>query len=464
MSATLGDLVATTDLPVPVRHAIARRAAGPATATQLAGIPAAVAHTSVCVHGPTGSGKTLVAAVAAAHALRAGASDLRQPRVLVLCPTRELAEQVGEVIGDVLAGLGLRTVVVVGPPVPRRDTLTFSRPADCLVTTPGRALNLLQRCGVRLADAALCVLDEADLLLGASFAAQTSAVLAATALSQGTTRLLALSATTTAQVHEQLRRLHPDPLHIVGTPTADTPAAQPLTVLTLPGSTAPESSALGAALSTIIAHARSAMVFIPRRRDVPPTVELLHAAGHAVAGLSGTSTPTHRRAALHSLATGQITALVCTDIAARGIDIPHLDVVVHCGVPHAAAELVHRSGRTGRGATPPGVVVLICGAAHLPQVRAMAADVGWQIRATSSVQTIVGLLEENVTKKKNTTQPRVARPHRTAPADHTRQPHRPIAPQGRKALDSDKRTTSAGTPRRKEGQRAKRARRPPSET
>ena len=405
MTTTLRELVAAAGLPVAVQHAVARVADGPATTTQRQGVPAALEHPAVFLQAPTGTGKTLVAAIAAANVVQHGASAPHRPRVIALCPTRELATQVGQVLEQVLDGLGRRCVVLTGPPAPRRDTLLFSSPVDCLVTTPGRMLDLMHRHLADLSAVSLVVLDEADFLLDTNFIAQTTEILHATPLSDKKTRLLALSATANSQLHRHLEAASQAPLHTVRidrpAPPSPSPAATPATTgsprqLTVFSS--PSAQTRRTALHDALSRVHSAMVFVPRRNEVAPLVDFLTQRGLRVAGLSGNSAPSTRRTALTDLAGGAISAVVCTDIAARGIDIPRLELVVHTGVPHSAEDLLHRSGRTGRGTAQTGAVIVMCAPEELPRIEDLAQRVGMEVHAPVSAQAISEMLGAVVNK------------------------------------------------------------------
>ena len=396
-------MLADSGAAVPVRHAVRTIAAGPATEAQRLGIPALVAHDHLALAAPTGSGKTLVSAVASCIQLATGASAPRRPRVLVLCPTRELAEQVSGVLADVLQGVGARTVSLTGSPAPRKDTYLLARPVDCLVATPGRMLELIRRSTISLDDVGQLVLDEADMLLGPSFHTQTTSILDAIPSPRGAApKVLAMTATATAEYSDLLadafgtsfhdiRVLSSSPAPADAAPADHTQAASgpPTSIELLP---VRSEEAMRSALITLCMSARSAMVFVPRRADVAALVAALEDRSIAVRGFTGRSATSVRTAAMDSLRSGEVSVLVSTDVTARGIDVANLAMVVHVGLPHSAEDLTHRSGRTGRGHRPPGLVVAVLAPEEEPRLREFADSAGLQVHRSVGARAVAGKL------------------------------------------------------------------------
>lgn len=371
-------------------------ASGAATETQRLGIPAIVAHERVALVAPTGSGKTLVAGVSACIELATGASSPKRPRVLVLCPTRELADQVSGVLADVLQGVGARAISLTGSPSARRDTYQLARPVDCLVATPGRMLDLIRRGTLTLDDVGHLVLDEADMLLGISFEKQTAAILKAVTPPAGRPlKVLAMTATGSADYLKSLESAFaapfetvtidvpslatgraPDSLSAVAGPTG-APAGPPASLEVLHVRT---DASIREAIVDMCARAASAMVFVPRRSDVADVLADLRSSGIEASGFTGRSATSVRNAAMESLRSGEVSALVSTDVTARGIDVADLSLVVHVGLPHSAEDLTHRSGRTGRGHRPPGLVVAVIAPDEDARLREFAEAARMRVR------------------------------------------------------------------------------------
>lgn len=412
-------------MAVPVRHAVRTIAAGKATEAQRLGIPALIAHDHLALDAPTGSGKTLVAAVAACIALASGASAPRRPRVLVLCPTRELADQVSGVLAEVLEGVGSRTVSLTGSPSARKDTYLLARPVDCLVATPGRMLDLIRRRTIALDDVGQLILDEADMLLGRSFHTQTASILDAVMRPRThaprSPRVLAMTATASPEYSEQLAtafgtRFHDVrvPAHTVAATMADdsTASGPPASIEVLPART---EQAIQSAVVELCSSARSVMVFVPRRADVADLVTALEARGLAVGGFTGRSATSVRAAAMDSLRSGAVSVLVSTDVTSRGIDVANLAMVVHVGLPHSAEELTHRSGRTGRGHRPPGLVVAVVAPEEESRLRDFADTAGLRVHRSGNARAIAAKLRpSDVMKRATAAAPPSTHPTRTA--------------------------------------------------
>lgn len=406
-------LLAAAAVPVPAQHAIARIAGDRATATQAAAIPLLAEHDNLFVHAPTGTGKTLVAAVAACRTLATGAAPPARPRVVVLCPTRELTEQVADVMATAVEGIGARVASFFGSPAPRRDTLALARPVDCLVGTTGRVLELLERGAIGMDRCELLVCDEVDQLLGLSFSAQVRRIAAAPRAAD--CRLLALSATVSAELEAELTDLHGAPPHVVR-PPLDDDRPRPSRAPAIAVATADTSRERHEIVADLLRRARTAIVFVPHREDVEPLRAELESRGLAVAGLSGAASPAARRAALGRLVDGEVTALVATDVAARGIDVPGVDAVVHLGLPHSATDLVHRTGRTGRGDVAAGKVVAICAARDVGRLAELATAAGIEAAAPTHPQAVAQSLGPVVNKPRPRPEPSRERPDRPRPA------------------------------------------------
>ncbi|MBB1029793.1 DEAD/DEAH box helicase, partial [Dietzia sp. SLG310A2-38A2] len=161
----LGRLLAALGVAVPVRHAVSTVVDGPASAIQTVALEDAVADRDLLAVAPTGSGKTLVFAIAVAHRLAGAPSLPLRPRAVVVAPTRELAVQNAEVLAEVGAGAGLRVATFVGGQPLSKDRRTLVAPVDIAVGTPGRLTDLIRTGALSTADVQVLVLDEADHLL-----------------------------------------------------------------------------------------------------------------------------------------------------------------------------------------------------------------------------------------------------------------------------------------------------------
>lgn len=372
----LDGLLDELGVAVPIRHAVAALVAGPATPIQSATLADATAGRDLLAVAPTGSGKTLVFGIAVAHQLAGAPSGAGRPRALVVAPTRELAQQNAEVVADIGAGAGLKVATFVGGQPISADRRALVSPVDVAVGTPGRLSDLVHRGDLSASDVQLLVLDEVDHLLSASFRDQTRSLLDRC----GSAVLLGVTATAEPEIREFLRgqrpglRTHHQPL--TGGAVADaappgTRAARRMVVVP-----SPDPRSLAVAVAT---RCRRALFFVPRRDAVESLRSAVSAAGVTAAGVAGSASPSARSRAFTDLASGTVRVLVTTDLAGRGLDIDSVGHVIHVGPPHSVHDLVHRTGRTGRGATPAGVVAAIVRPFEVERVRAQAEAAGMSV-------------------------------------------------------------------------------------
>lgn len=374
----LDELLADLGVSVPVRHAVSAVVSGAPSAVQAAALSTAVGGGDLLAVAPTGSGKTLVFAVAVVHRLAGSPSAPGRPRALVVAPTRELAEQGAEVLSAVGGGAGLRVATFVGGRPVARDRRSLVTPVDVAVGTPGRLADLLRTGVLSAADTRVVVLDEADQLLGPSFGEQTRSLLDAC----GDATVLATTATADREIEDDLRTRRPGlTVHRVDAPPPPAPAATADPAPTGPPRTlvvvsAPDPDAVAVSLAS---RCRRALFFVARRDAVEPLRAAVAATGVTAAGVAGSASPSRRAAAFADLASGTVRVLVSTDLAGRGLDLEAIGHVVHVGPPHSVADLVHRSGRTGRGGAAAGVVAAVVRPSDVARVRAQARQAGMTV-------------------------------------------------------------------------------------
>ncbi|WP_440221380.1 DEAD/DEAH box helicase [Dietzia sp. MNB45] len=364
---------------VPIRHAVSGLVPGTPTPIQAAALADAVGGANLLAVAPTGSGKTLVFAIAVAHRLAGSPSLPGRPRALVVAPTRELAEQNAEVLAAVGAGAGLKIASFVGGQPLKRDRRALIAPVDVAVGTPGRLADLVRASALSLDGVDLVVLDEADQLLGPSFAEQTEALLA-DCVGAG---LVATTATADDDIESILERTRPglrvhrvehSPLPSSAPTRGDSEAAgapRRLVVLSTPD---PDRLAV-----RLAARCTRGLFFVPRRDAVEPLRSAIADTGVTAAGVAGSASPTRRTAAFADLASGAVRVLVSTDLAGRGLDIDSIGHVVHVGPPHSMDDLVHRSGRTGRGDARAGVVAAVLRPFEVAKVADQARSAGMTV-------------------------------------------------------------------------------------
>ncbi|WP_216695105.1 DEAD/DEAH box helicase [Dietzia psychralcaliphila] len=371
----LGRLLAGLGVAVPIRHAVSTVVDGPASPIQTAALEDAVAGRDLLAVAPTGSGKTLVFAIGVAHRLAGAPSLPDRPRAIVVAPTRELAVQNAEVLAEVGAGAGLRVATFVGGQPLSKDRRTLVAPVDIAVGTPGRLTDLIRTGALSTADVSVLVLDEADHLMGLSFGEQTAALLAEC----GDAALLSTTATADTDVEDALRSRRPGlRIHRVDSPVDSAPptvaaAGAPRRLVVV---SAPDPDLYAIALA---ARCRRALFFVPRRDAVEQLRASIAATGVTAAGVAGSASPTRRAGAFADLASGTVRVLVSTDLAGRGLDLDGIGHVIHVGPPHSVQDLVHRSGRTGRGDDAAGVVAAIVRPSEVARISALAREVGMTV-------------------------------------------------------------------------------------
>lgn len=315
-------------------------------------LPSALAGRDVLARAVTGSGKTLafglpmLASIAAQDA-RGGA---RTPRGLVLAPTRELARQIAEALEPVATGLGLRVAAVYGGAPISRQIDRFRQGIDVLIATPGRLLDLMER-GVAVLDGiTVAVIDEADHMADMGFLPDVTQIFDATPPGR---QCMLFSATLDRRVHRLAARYLRDPaIHAVAPQGADASAMEHR-VFAL-------SSADKVEVAAEIAHRPARTLFFVRtKRGADRLATDLRHRGVEAAAIHGNLNQNQRLRVLDGFSSGHTRVMVATDVAARGLDISDVDLVVHYDPPKDHKDYLHRSGRTARAGATGTVLSLV---------------------------------------------------------------------------------------------------------
>jgi ATP-dependent RNA helicase DeaD len=345
-------------MPFPDTHpalsrALAARGYAEPTPVQAA-ILEAEPRRDLLVSAQTGSGKTVAFGLAAAPVLldeaeRFGAAE--QPLALAIAPTRELALQVARELEWLYAEAGARIVTCVGGMDARREQRALAAGCHIVVGTPGRLRDHLERGNLDLSGLKVVVLDEADEMLDLGFREDLEEILDAT---PDTRRTFLFSATLAKDIVTLARRFQQDALRI-DTVRRDEPHGdiEYRAVRIAPNE-------LENAVVNVLRYfeSPSALIFCATREAVRHLYGSLRERGFPVVALSGEMGQKERSDALQSLRDGHARACVATDVAARGLDLPDLGLVIHAELPVNKATLLHRSGRTGRAGRK-GVSVLL---------------------------------------------------------------------------------------------------------
>ena len=328
------------------------------TAIQAQGIPAVLAGHDLLGGAQTGTGKTAAFVLPMLHKLSAEAAPKNKfggvgIRALVLTPTRELAAQVEESVQTYGKYLELTSTVVFGGVGMNPQISRVKKGVDILVATPGRLLDLLQQGVLDLGQVQILVLDEADRMLDMGFIHDVKKVLAVVPKNK---QSLLFSATFSDEIRELAATLLKDPLSIQVTPRNTT--VQRITQLIHPVGRGKKK----ALLAHIIAEHNwsQVLVFTRTKFGANNVAEYLVKNGIQALALHGNKSQAARTQALAGFKSGDIRALVATDIAARGIDIDDLPHVVNYDIPNVCEDYVHRIGRTGRAGADGTAVNLVC--------------------------------------------------------------------------------------------------------
>jgi superfamily II DNA/RNA helicase len=312
-------------------------------------VEAGLAGRDLSGKAPTGSGKTLAFSIPVAARVGKGSSG--RPRALLLVPTRELASQVKETLAPLAAVRGRTVATIYGGTDIRKDVKRLRAGVDILVACPGRLADLVRRKDVTLADVELVVLDEADRMADMGFLPEVKRLLDACRDDRQT---LLFSATLDGDVDELVRRYQRDPIRReVATPAEARgdvrhvfwPAERPMR---------------RSVTAKVLRDMTPAIVFTRTKRGADRLARQLAQDGIATAAIHGDRTQRQREKALRSFTDGSVTTLVATDVAARGIHVDDVALVVHYDLPADSKDYVHRSGRTGRAGAE-GVVLAFVG-------------------------------------------------------------------------------------------------------
>jgi len=345
-------------MPFPASHpaldrALSERGYAEPTPVQEA-VLEAEAGRDLLVSAQTGSGKTVAFGLALAHTLLGEAekfSDFGAPVALVIAPTRELALQVSSELQWLYAQTGARIVSCVGGMDPKVERRALDRGCHIVVGTPGRLRDHVERGALDLSSARAVVLDEADEMLDMGFQEDLTFILDAAPAER---RTLLFSATLAKDIVQLARTYQNDALRI-DTTSKNAPHGD---IEYKAIRVAPNEIELAVVNVLRYFEAPGALVFANTRERVKHLTASLRERGFSVVGLSGELTQSQRSEALQALRDGHARVCVATDVAARGLDLPDLGLVIHAEIPVNKAGLLHRSGRTGR-AGKKGVSVLL---------------------------------------------------------------------------------------------------------
>ncbi len=324
------------------------------TPVQLAMTNAEYREADLLVSAQTGSGKTVAFGIAIAQTLLGNAErfdDAGEPFGLIIAPTRELAIQVQRELAWLYAETQIRIATCVGGMDIRNERRALERGAHLVVGTPGRLRDHITRGALDLSAIRAVVLDEADEMLDLGFREDLEFILAAAPQER---RTLLFSATVRRGIAELAKTVQTDAVRVTTTASTEQHADIEYQLMLVR-----RDEREHAIINTLLdSDSNSALVFCHTREAVRHLTARLVNRGFSAVSLSGEMAQSERSNALQSMRDGRSRVCVATDVAARGIDLPNLDLVVHADLPSNPETLLHRSGRTGRAGRK-GICVLI---------------------------------------------------------------------------------------------------------
>jgi len=337
-------------LPEPVLRALT---AGGFTAPfpiQAATLPETLAGRDLLGRGQTGSGKTLAFGLALLSRLAGDRAQARRPRGLVLVPTRELAQQVVDAVMPYAKALGLTVTSVVGGMSFNRQAAELQRGIDLLVATPGRLTDHTNQRTCDLSAIEVTAIDEADRMADMGFLPQVRAILD---LTPADGQRLLFSATLDGEVATLVRRYLHDPVtRAVASATAQVSTMEHHLLVV-------DTSAKPRVVTEIAARDGRTILFVRTKHGVDRLVKTLRRDGITAVALHGGKAQNARNRAIAEFKDGQAPVLVATDVAARGIHVDDVSLVVHVDPPADPKDYLHRAGRTARAGESGTVVTMV---------------------------------------------------------------------------------------------------------
>ncbi|TRV80364.1 DEAD/DEAH box helicase [Streptomyces sp. 130] len=351
---------------------------------QAATIPDALAGKDILGRGRTGSGKTLSFGLPTLSALADGYTEKKKPRAIILTPTRELAMQVADALqpyGDVL---GLKMKVVCGGTSMGNQIYALERGVDILVATPGRLRDIINRGACSLSSVQVAVLDEADQMSDLGFLPEVTELL--DQIPEGGQRML-FSATMENEIGTLVKRYLSNPVtHEVDSAQGNVSTMSHHVLVVKPKDKAPVTSAIAARKGRTI-------IFVRTQLGADRIAEQLVDAGVKADALHGGMTQGARTRVLEDFKKGYVNALVATDVAARGIHVDGIDLVLNVDPAGDHKDYLHRSGRTAR-AGKSGVVVSLALPHQRRQIFRLMEDAG--VDASRHIVQGAGVFEPEV--------------------------------------------------------------------
>ncbi|MYS85685.1 DEAD/DEAH box helicase [Embleya scabrispora] len=341
---------AELDMPKPLLSALTRQGVTEPFPIQAATLPNALVGRDVLGRGRTGSGKTLAFGLALLARIAGRRAESKQPLALVLVPTRELAQQVTDALMPYANSVQLRMTTVVGGMSIGRQASSLRNGAEVVVATPGRLKDLIDRGDARLDAVGITVLDEADQMADMGFMPQVTALLDQV---QPDGQRMLFSATLDRNVDRLVKRFLSDPVVHSVDPSQGAVTTMEHHVLHV------TEADKHTAATHIAAREGRVIMFMDTKHAVDRLTRQMLQSGVRAAALHGGKSQPQRTRTLEQFKSGHVTALIATNVAARGIHVDGLDLVVNIDPPTDHKDYLHRGGRTARAGESGSVVTLV---------------------------------------------------------------------------------------------------------
>jgi superfamily II DNA/RNA helicase len=406
-------------------------------------IPHVLARRDVLGIAQTGTGKTAAFTLPMLTMLENGRARARMPRTLILEPTRELAAQVEESFAKYGANHKLTVALLIGGVSFDEQDTKLTRGVDVLIATPGRLLDHFERGRLLLTGVELLVIDEADRMLDMGFIPDIERICKLVPFTRQTLFF-------TATMPPEIRRITDQFLHNPVRVEVARPATTVSTTTQLLAKSSHQPHEKRETLRRLIRSAdglKNAIVFCNRKRDVALLYRSLLRHGFSVQALHGDMDQPARMAALEQFRKGEVTLLVASDVAARGLDIPDVSHVYNFDVPFHADDYVHRIGRTGRAGRAGTAITIVAGANDAKAVTAIEKLIGRSIPYAEEPARTPAAPEPRPAKVQRERGPQPRRGH----DGRTRQPHRPAAAAARLEETRSRRPAQPARPRLDDG-------------
>src|SRR5512136_2155115 len=369
------------NLAAPILKAISLCGYAAPTPIQEQSIPPAMAGKDLIATAQTGTGKTAAFVIPALERLqKPSAARGKGPRVLILTPTRELANQITEAVRTYGKFMRLRHGAILGGMPYFEQQRLLSQPVDIIIATPGRLIDHLERGRIDFSRVELLVLDEADRMLDMGFSEAVETITKATPAGRQTLLFTATWDNTMARLAQRLMK---DPVRIAITGKKAT-----LESIEQRLHAADDMQHKNRMLNHLIADSgmTRAIIYSSTKRNADQLARELHAQGHAAEALHGDMTQGARNRTITNMRRGKVRLLVATDVAARGIDVAGITHVINFDLPKNAEDYVHRIGRTGRAGAK-GIAISFAAPDNFQQLR----DIERYTRQTIAAHVIPGL-------------------------------------------------------------------------